>query len=121
MCAEAHCSGPKKLSCDYISQNSCSGRIGRRHFERKCKDINDSSRRRCLFGVCGILDSVGDFISDLGETIADSGTIQNSASLEVVGEVRYDFDTQTMGASASITGEVCILSVCAGFDEEIGV
>ena len=84
-----------------------------------CRDINGGGKRRCLFGVCGILDSVGDFISDVGQKIASSGTIKNTASLEVVGEVRYDFDTQTMGASASITGEVCILSVCAGFDEEI--
>ena len=119
MCPEAHCSGAKKLSCGIVAA-TCD-RQQRRSFERQCRDINQSSRRRCLFGVCGILDSIGNFISEAGETIANSGTIKNSASLEVVGEVRYDFDTQTMGASASITGEVCILSVCAGFDEEIGV
>ena len=84
-----------------------------------CRDINEGGKRRCLFGVCGILDSVGDFISDVGQKIASSGTVKNTASLEVVGEVRYDFDTQSLGASASITGEVCILSICAGFDESI--
>ena len=117
MCSEAHCSGTNKLSCSIVT-NVCD-RAKRRDFTRQCKEINESARKRCLFGVCGILDSIGNFITEAGQSIANAGTIKNSASLEVVGEVRYDFDTQTLGASASITGEVCILSICAGFDESI--
>ena len=115
-----NCGGKeKKLACSLAEEIGCFSSREKKQLRNRCDEINGLGKKRCLFGVCGFIDSVGDFISETGQAIADSGTVKNTASLTVSGYAAYDFDDESLGFGAEINGEVCILSICAPFDADI--
>ena len=118
-CSPLDCGGRKRLACSLKQEVGCYSSREKKRLRNRCDEINNTGKKRCLFGVCGFIDDVGAFISETGQAIADSGTIKNTASLTVSGYAAYDFDDESLGFGAEINGEICILSICAAFDADI--